>query len=328
VIVVTGAAGFIGSNVVADLEVAGRRQIAVVDWFGTGEKWRNIAKRSIAAFVDPMTVFHFLKTHASEIESIIHMGAISATTEKDVDRLVALNIQYSVSLWDWCAEAQVPFIYASSAATYGGEEFKFEDNNDPVALAALRPLNGYGWSKKAVDDIFASRAAQGQPTPPQWVGLKFFNVFGPNEYHKDDMRSVAVKLFDRIQSGGHIELFKSYRPDVADGNQKRDFIYVKDCTRTILWFLEHPNVSGIFNLGTGTARSFLDIAQTLITKLDKSIDIEFIDMPEALRSRYQYFTEADMTKLKSVGMKFDFLALENAVEDYLQSYLLREDRYR
>jgi ADP-L-glycero-D-manno-heptose 6-epimerase len=153
-------------------------------------------------------------------------------------------------------------------------------------------------------------------------------VFGPNEYHKDDMRSVAVKLFDRIQSGGHIELFKSYRPDVADGNQKRDFIYVKDCTRTILWFLEHPNVSGIFNLGTGTARSFLDIAQTLITKLDKSIDIEFIDMPEALRSRYQYFTEADMTKLKSVGMKFDFLALENAVEDYLQSYLLREDRYR
>ncbi|WP_020176025.1 ADP-glyceromanno-heptose 6-epimerase [Methyloferula stellata] len=327
-IIVTGAAGFIGSNIVADLEAAGKGPIAVADWFGTGEKWRNLAKRSIAAFIEPEKTLEFLDANRSAIEAIIHMGAISATTERDVDRLATLNIRYSVALWDWCAEAQVPFIYASSAATYGGKESEFFDRDDPASLKALRPLNAYGWSKKAVDDIFANRVAAGAPQPPQWVGLKFFNVFGPNEYHKDDMRSVVVKLFDTVQAGEHLRLFKSYRANIADGDQRRDFVYVKDCTRAVLWFLENPNVSGIFNLGAGTARSFLDIAQVLLARLNKRVDIEFIEMPELIRDRYQYFTEADMTKARSVGMKFEFLTLEKAIEDYLECHLLQEDRYR
>ena len=305
-----------------------KAEVAVVDWFGIGEKWRNLAKRSIAAFVDPEKVIEFLTANASTIQAIIHMGAISSTTERDVDRLVMLNIRYCVALWDWCAKAQVPFIYASSAATYGAKESGFEDGDDPVALAALRPLNGYGWSKKAVDDIFVSRVATGLPKPPQWVGLKFFNVFGPNEYHKGDMRSVVVKLFETVRAGEHIRLFKSYRPNINHGDQRRDFIYVKDCTRAILWFLENPSISGIYNLGTGSARSFLDIAHALLSRLNKSVDIEFIDMPDGLRERYQYFTEADMTKIKSVGMSFEFTTLEKGIEDYLESYLLKEDRYR
>ncbi len=327
-IVVTGAAGFIGSNIVADLEAAGKGELVAVDWFGTGEKWRNLAKRRIAAFVEPMAILDFLRANASEVEAVIHMGAISSTTETDVDKLADLNIRYSVSLWDWCAEAQVPFIYASSAATYGGMESGFHDKDDPASLGALRPLNGYGWSKKAVDDIFAGRVAAGRLKPPQWVGLKFFNVFGPNEYHKDDMRSVVVKLFDTIEAGEPIRLFKSYRPDVKHGDQRRDFIYVKDCTRVILWLLENPAVSGIFNLGTGTARSFLDIANGVLAHVNRRIDIEFIEMPEWLRPRYQYFTQADMNKLKATGMNFEFMPLEDAISDYVQSYLMRDDRYR
>ncbi len=327
-IVVTGAAGFIGSNIVADLEGAGKGPVAVVDWFGTGEKWRNLTKRSVAAFVEPEKILDFLDTNPSGVKAVIHMGAISATTERDVDKLAALNIRYSVALWDWCAKTQVPFIYASSAATYGGKESGFFDRDDPASLQALRPLNAYGWSKKAVDDIFAGRVAVGLPKPPQWVGLKFFNVFGPNEYHKDDMRSVIVKLFDTVQAGEHLRLFKSYRANIAHGDQRRDFVYVKDCTRAVLWFLENPNISGIFNLGTGVARSFLDIAQVLLARLNKRVDIEFIDMPELIRDRYQYFTEADMAKARSLGMKFEFLTLEKAIEDYLECHLLQEDRYR
>jgi ADP-L-glycero-D-manno-heptose 6-epimerase len=327
-IVVTGGAGFIGSNIIADLEAAGKEPIAIVDWFGTGDKWRNVAKRSIAAFVEPETIIAFLDANRASITAVIHMGAISATTERDVDRLAALNIRFSIALWDWCAEAQIPFIYASSAATYGAKESGFADDDDPASLAALRPMNAYGWSKKAIDEIFASRVAAGQLKPPQWVGLKFFNVFGPNEYHKDGMRSVVVKLFDTIRAGEHIRLFKSYRADIEHGDQRRDFVYVKDCSRVILWFLENPGVSGIFNLGTGTARSFLDIARTLLARLNKEADIEFIEMPELIRGRYQYFTEADMAKARAAGMKIEFLTLEKAIEDYLECHLLHEDRYR
>ncbi len=327
-IVVTGGAGFIGSNIIADLEAAGKGPVAVVDWFGTGEKWRNVAKRSIAAFVEPETIIAFLGANRSSIETIIHMGAISGTTERDVDRLATLNIRFSVALWNWCAEAQVPFIYASSAATYGGKESGFGDQDDPASLAALRPLNAYGWSKKATDDIFARRIAEGQPKPPQWVGLKFFNVFGPNEYHKDDMRSIVVKLFDTVQAGEPVRLFKSCRPNIMHGEQRRDFVYVKDCTRAILWFLDNPKVSGIFNLGTGTARSFLDVAQAVLARLDKRAEIEFIEMPGLIRDRYQYFTEADMAKARAAGMTFAFSTLENAIEDYLECHLLQGDRYR
>ncbi len=327
-IVVTGAAGFIGSNIVADLEAAGRGPIAVADWFGTADQWRNLAKRTIMAFVDPEQIIAFLEANAHSIKAVIHMGAISSTTERDVDLLVTFNIRSSVSLWDWCAKARVPFIYASSAATYGAMEAGFKDNEDPASLAALRPLNAYGWSKKAVDEIFAGRIAAGDPAPPQWVGLKFFNVFGPNEYHKGEMRSVVAKLFETVQAGRPIRLFKSYRADIPNGQQRRDFVYVKDCSHIVLWLLDHPEVSGIFNLGTGTTRSFLDIARTLLTCLGKPMDVEFIDMPEELRAQYQYVTQADMTKLRSAGLKLAFGTLEVSIEDYLGRHLLKNDRYR
>lgn len=327
-IVVTGAAGFIGSNIVADLEARGRGPIAVVDWFGVDERWRNLAARTLDLFVVPENIEVFLTAHTSEIEAIIHMGAISATTERDVDKLVANNINFTVKLWDWCAQAQVPFIYASSAATYGGIESGFADDESLEAMKALAPLNAYGWSKKATDIIFARRIAQGKPHPPQWVGLKFFNVYGPNEYHKVDMMSVACKMFDQIMRGERVQLFKSHRPGIADGEQRRDFVYVKDCTRVILWVLDNPGVSGIFNVGSGLARSFLDIVNVYTKVINLPVDVEFIDMPETIRDRYQYFTQANMTKLRGRGMDAPFMTLEDGITDYATVYLAREDRYR
>jgi len=328
VIVVTGAAGFIGSNIVADLEEQGAGPIVVVDWFGTDERWRNLAKRKINAFVRPEDLAAWLDANAGDVTTVIHMGAISATTERDVDKLVENNINFTVRLWDWCALHQVPFVYASSAATYGGIETGFTDADDLAALMKLRPLNAYGWSKQATDVIFARRIADGKPTPPQWAGLKFFNVYGPNEYHKDDQMSVACKLFSQIRAGGTVRLFKSYRDGIADGEQRRDFVYVKDCTRAVTWLLENPKTSGIFNVGSGAARSFLDIAKALGRVMNAEAKVEFIDMPEAIRDRYQYFTQADMTKLQQAGLNAPFASLEDGVGDYVAQYMAREDQYR
>lgn len=327
-IIVTGAGGFIGSNIVADLEARGQGPIAVVDWFGHDERWRNLAKRDIAAFIRPEQLQDWLARSAAPIDAIIHMGAISATTETDVDRLVENNINFTIGLWDWCATHGVPFIYASSAATYGGIEHGFDDDDSLAAMRALRPLNAYGWSKKATDIIIARKIAAGEPAPPQWAGLKFFNVYGPNEYHKGDMMSVACKLYDRVIAGDTLKLFKSYRPDIADGDQRRDFVYVKDCTRAIMWLLDNPGTSGIFNIGSGEARSFLDIAKALGRVVNRPIDVEFIEMPEAIRDRYQYFTQAEMGKLRSAGMTAPFSSLEDGIADYVREHLACEDRFR
>lgn len=327
-IVVTGAAGFIGSNIVAGLEARGQGPIVVVDWFGEDERWRNLAKRKIDAFVRPEEIDAWLAAHAGEVTAIVHMGAISATTERDVDRLVANNINFTVNLWDWCVEHQVPFVYASSAATYGGIETGFADDDSLEAMSALQPLNAYGWSKKATDIIFARRIAEGKPTPPQWAGLKFFNVYGPNEYHKGDMMSVACKLYDQVMRGEQVRLFKSYRDGIADGDQRRDFVYVKDCVASILWLLDNPSNSGIFNIGSGEARSFLDIAKALARVVNRPVDVEFIEMPEAIRDRYQYFAEAEMGKLRGAGMTAPFATLEEGVADYVAEHLAREERYR
>ncbi|CUX36981.1 ADP-glyceromanno-heptose 6-epimerase [Agrobacterium fabrum] len=326
--IVTGAAGFIGSNIVADLEAAGLGPITIVDWFGRGDKWRNLAKRNIAAYVTPEGLPDYLRSIKVDVKAVIHMGAISATTEADVDRLIELNINYSVMLWDWCAERGVPFIYASSAATYGGIEEGFDDDEAASARAALAPLNAYGWSKKTTDDIFIERVARGENAPPQWAGLKFFNVYGPNEYHKDDMRSVACKLFDVVQATNEVSLFKSYRPDIEHGEQRRDFVYVKDCTSFILWLLNNQKYSGIFNCGSGKARSFADIVHVMGDLLGKKLNINFIEMPEAIRGKYQYFTEANMSKVASIGYNGPQSSLEEGLDDYINSYLSREDRYR
>lgn len=327
-IIVTGAAGFIGSNIVAALEGAGYQDIVVCDWMGDGDKWRNLAKRQVAAFVPPEDLLYFMDGHSEVIRGVIHMGAISATTERNVDALVRNNITTSVDLWDWCALNNVPFIYASSAATYGDGADNFDDDDSPEALSKLKPLNAYGWSKKATDDIFSTRASRGELTPVQWVGLKFFNVYGPNEYHKDSMRSVACKLCEDLQENKPIKLFKSYHENFADGQQLRDFVYVKDCTNVILWFLQNPHVSGIFNLGSGKARSFEDVAKSVMQAMNLEAPIEFIDMPEFIRARYQYFTEANMLKLKEVGCDVAFHSLEDGIRDYIQNYLMQDDRYR
>ena len=326
-IIVTGAAGFIGSNIVADLQEAKRGPIVVIDWFGNENKWRNLSKHQISAFVTPEKTLEFLKANTSKIECVIHMGAISSTTEKNVDLLVEHNINYSIMLWDWCTQYKVPFIYASSAATYGADENLLKDDDSLEALRELQPLNPYGWSKKATDLIFAQRVAQGM-TPPQWVGLKFFNVYGPNEYHKGDMRSVITKFYDDIQIWGAVKLFKSDRPDIEDGQQQRDFVYVKDCSQAVLWFMEHNSTSGIFNIGTGNSRTFLDLVKAMEKTIGKPVEITFKDMPEELKTRYQYRTQADMSKARSAGLNVGFRSLEAGITDYLENYLSTSDIYR
>lgn len=326
--IVTGAAGFIGSNIVADLEANGMGPITAVDWFGTGNKWRNLSKRNIAAYVQPEMLPQYLASLKAPVRAVIHMGAISSTTEADVDRLVELNINYSVMLWDWCAEHGVPFFYASSAATYGSLEHDLEDDESAKARASLHPLNAYGWSKKATDDIFMERVARGEKAPPQWVGLKFFNVYGPNEYHKDDMRSVVCKIYETLQTTNVVKLFKSYRQNVEDGQQRRDFVYVKDCTSLLLWFLANPQFSGIYNSGSGKARSFIDIVDVMSHVIGKKLEIEFIDMPEAIREKYQYFTEARMDKAMSTGYNGQLHSLEEEIRDYVEAYLRCDDQYR
>ncbi|MDB5409664.1 MAG: hldD [Rhodospirillales bacterium] len=326
--IVTGGAGFIGSNLVAALEERGRHDVVVCDRLGHGDKWRNLGKRELAAFVAPEALDQFLADHAGEIEVIFHMGAISATTEPDADLIVATNFTLTMQLWDWCAAQQVPFIYASSAATYGGGEAGFDDDESSEALARLRPLNAYGWSKHLVDRRIARLVAEGAPCPPRWVGLKFFNVYGPNEGHKGEMMSLVAKLVPAAQRGEDARLFRSHNPAYPDGGQLRDFIYVRDCVAAMLWLLDHDEVSGLFNLGTGTARSFADLAAATFRALGREPAFTFVDTPVAIRDKYQYFTQASMTRLREAGYDRAFTSLEDGVTDYVRNYLAAADQYR
>jgi ADP-L-glycero-D-manno-heptose 6-epimerase len=327
-ILVTGGAGFIGSNIVATLAGRGER-VVVCDNFGSGDKWRNLAKHEIADLVHPDRVVDWFEQCHDRIRAVVHMGAISSTMETDIDRLAEQNVRATLALLRLAIARDKQFVYASSAATYGDGTAGFEDDCRPEALARLRPLNGYGWSKHLVDRAIARKAALGEPLPPQWVGLKFFNVYGPNEYHKGGMRSVAMQLHEAARTTGRLRLFKSHRPDYADGAQLRDFIYVRDCADVVLWLLDHPHVSGLYNLGTGRARSFLDLAHTVAKALPgKKLDIEFFDMPEALRASYQSRTEAPMARLRAAGYDRPFTALEDGVADYIANYLEAPDPYR
>ena len=327
-ILVTGAAGFIGSNLVADLETAGLGPLAVCDSFGMEEKWRNLAKREIAAFVRPRDLREWLR-ETPGVKAVLHMGAISSTTERDADLLVETNIQLTVDLWDICAARGIPYVYASSAAAYGGLETGLVDSEDPADIARLLPLNAYGWSKAATDRLLMRRVAEGRKAPPQWVGLRFFNVYGPNEYHKGSMKSVVAHFFGHVRDGRDVPLFRSDRAAVADGEQKRDFVYVKDCTAAILWFLANPDVSGIFNIGTGTARSFNDLIRAVGAALGTEARIGYVDMPEVLKARYQYFTRAEMGKLAAAGRGPEhFRSVEAGVRDYVLAHLATDDPYR
>ncbi|MDB6083066.1 MAG: hldD [Gammaproteobacteria bacterium] len=325
-IIVTGATGFIGSNLVADLNAAGRSDIIIVDDLGTQSKWKNIAKRRFQDIVLPSELDGLLANLAGG-DAVYHMGANSSTTATNGDAILLSNFRASKSLWEWCARTRTPFIYASSAATYGDGSNGFEDAEELDALDALRPLNLYGWSKHAFDKWAVAQSRLGG-APPQWCGLKFFNVYGPNENHKGDMRSLICKTTAVVSGGDTVRLFKSYRSDFADGQQLRDFVYVKDCTQVMLWLAGRPQVTGIFNLGTGRARSFVDLVRAIGAALNRSVDIEFVDMPEAIRANYQYFTEARMSKLAHAGYEHPFFTLEAGVADYVQRYLAQPDIYR
>jgi ADP-L-glycero-D-manno-heptose 6-epimerase len=316
-IIVTGGAGFIGSNIVLDLARAGLR-VVVCDLFRSGEKWRNIAAAWLYDIVHPNDLPEWLARHGDKVAAIVHMAAISSTTEKDVDKFVATNIRLTLDLWNWCAANAVRLIYASSAATYGDGSAGFSDEQSPAALAALHPLNAYGWSKHVVDRRVVDDVTRGHATPRQWAGLKFFNVYGPNETHKGVMQSLVSKIFPTVKAGETVTLFKSHNPRYPDGGQQRDFIYVKDCVAVVNWLLGHPETSGLFNVGTGTARSFLDLVRAVCAAAGSTPNIQFIDTPDELRSQYQYFTRADMTKLRRAGFEASFYSLEDGVRDYLE----------
>ncbi|MEM8586564.1 MAG: ADP-glyceromanno-heptose 6-epimerase [Pseudomonadota bacterium] len=327
-IVVTGGAGFIGSNLVAALEERGETEIVVCDRLGQEDKWRNIAKRELADLIPPDALLDWLGAHGSSVEAIFHMGAVSATTERDADLIARQNIRLPIDLWNHCAATGTRLIYASSAATYGDGSVGFDDDASIEGLAKLRPLNAYGWSKHVFDRRVARLVAEDQPTPPQWAGLKFFNVYGPNEYNKDDMRSVVNKLTPQVQAGEPAKLFRSYHPDYPDGGQQRDFIWVGDCVDVMLWLYDQPQVSGLYNVGTGQARSWRDLAEAVFAALGKTPVIEFVDMPEGLREKYQNFTQAEMAKLRAAGYDRPFTALEDGVRRYVQDYLTQPDPYR
>lgn len=323
--VVTGGAGFLGSNLLAALE--GRGEIVAVDRLGSDERWRNLAKRELADLVRPADLFEFLESAHGRLEAIFHLGAISATTERDVDAIVANNLRLTLDLVSWCARRGVRLIYASSAATYGDGAAGFDDDGTPAGLARLHPLNAYGWSKHAVDRRVARLRAEHGALPPQCAGLKFFNVYGPNEYHKGGQRSVVHQVFERVRGGAAARLFRSHRPDVPDGGQRRDFVWVGDCVAAMTWLLDNPRASGLFNVGSGTARSFLDLAHAVFGALDQEPRIEWTDTPADIRDRYQYFTEARMERLRAAGFAAPPTPLEEGVRRYVRDYLLRDDPY-
>lgn len=326
-IIVTGGAGFIGSVICAQLQMQNFKDIVVVDWLGNDDKWKNIAKRELHSIITPEEIEPFINKYVNKIDAIVHMGAISTTTEKDVDLINKSNFELTSKLWDWCAENNKRFIYASSAATYGSGEQGFSDNDDIEHLNSLRPLNPYGWSKAVFDRKVARMLLNNDKKPVQYVGLKFFNVYGPNEYHKGGQKSVIAHIFPGVKAGKFARLFKSYNPKYKDGEQLRDFVWVGDVADIVIWFLKNPDKNGLFNVGTGKARSFNDLAAATFKALNLAPKIEYIEMPEELRSKYQYYTQADMDKLYSIGYPKPMTSLEDGVKQYVQDFLDKEDMY-
>ncbi len=317
-IIITGGAGFIGSAMVWELNQQGYRDIVVVDNLASTNKWRNLVGLAYHRYIQKDKFLDLLNTRYMEgrIEAVIHLGACSATTVVDCDYLMRNNLEYSKAMCRFAQERNARFIYASSAATYGDGSRGFDDSDE--AMEGLHPLNMYGYSKHLFDLWL-----KGDGLLNKMAGLKFFNVFGPNEYHKDDMRSVICKAFTQIRQTGKLKLFKSNRKEYADGEQRRDFVYIKDCVKVIDWLIKNPTVGGIFNVGTGQARTWNELAQGVFAAMGREPQIEYIDMPDSLRGKYQYYTCADLTKLASRGCDVDFRSLEDGVMDYVQNYLMQ-----
>lgn len=321
-IVVTGAAGFIGSCLVAGLNEAGYNDLVLVDDFTKVDKQLNYSHKRYSLLVHRDDFFTWLDQEQASVQYIFHLGARTDTTEFDVSIHTRLNLDYSKRMWQACVRYGIPLVYASSAATYGDGTLGFNDE-DLSILPDLKPLNPYGDSKQAFD-LWA--LAQ-EKKPYQWVGLKFFNVYGPNEYHKGRMASVIFHAYNQISTSKSMKLFRSHRPDYADGGQLRDFIYVKDVVQLCLWLMHHRKVTGLFNLGTGEARSFKDLAHGVFKAMDVPISIEFIDTPLDIRDKYQYFTQATMEKLKNAGYRHPFTKLEAGIQDYVSNYLKNSKYY-
>jgi ADP-L-glycero-D-manno-heptose 6-epimerase len=324
---VTGGVGFIGSNLVAALAERGA-DVTVCDWLGRDARWRNLAKHEIAGLVSPEQLPEWLDSDGGRLDAVLHMGAISATDELDVELIATRNVRASLELLQWCTRTATRFIYASSAATYGDGSAGFDDEFSPAALARLQPRSAYGWSKHVVDRRIARLAERREALPPQWLGLKFFNVYGPNEYHKGSMMSLIAKSYQAVRRGEPVRLFRSHRTGYADGGQQRDFIHVRDCVEVILWMLDHPDTCGVFNLGTGRARTWLELAHALFAAVGRDPVIDFVSMPTELADHYQYFTEARIGRLRAAGYDRAFLPLELGIRDYVQTYLSAPDPYR
>lgn len=327
-IAVTGAAGFIGSNLLAILEANGIGEIVAIDTIDSDEKRNNVNNRTGVTWISPSNALSALDQYGDGISAVIHLGAETSTISTDRAKVFAVNVDYSKALWDWCAASQTPFLYASSASVYGDGSLGFIDDPTPRKMALLKPLNIYGESKLAFDQYVVESIAAGQASPPQWAGLRFFNVFGPNEFHKGTQASVVSQMHPTAAAGKAYSLFKSHRDDFADGEQKRDFVFVDDCISVILWLLDTPSVSGIFNVGTGRARTFLDLAAAVYDATGHPLNLSWRDTPDSLRQHYQYFTQADTAHLRASGYTSPFTSLEDGVSRTIKEFLGQPDPYR
>jgi ADP-L-glycero-D-manno-heptose 6-epimerase len=316
-IVVTGGAGFIGSALIAELNQRGETDILVVDELGTSSSWKNLRALRFSEYMEKADFLEMvIEGHVpAGIDTVFHLGACSSTTEMDMSFLVQNNFEYTKWLASWCVSSNVRFVYASSAATYGAGEHGFQDDESQIEV--LRPLNPYGYSKQMAD-LWVRRSG----FTDKIAGLKYFNVFGPNEYHKGDMRSYVLKAFEQIQATGQVKLFKSGDPNYADGEYVRDFIYVKDAVAMTLFFMDHPEVNGLFNIGTGLARTWNDYVKAIFAAMGQTPRIEFVDMPDSIRHQYQYYTQATVDKIRQAGYVVEMTSLEDAVQDYVQNYLV------
>ncbi len=327
-IIVTGGAGFIGSNIVAGLENNGYKDIVIIDSLNQdNNKWQNISKRMISEIILPEDTFEFLDNCEDKIEAIIHLGAINSYIECPPDDIVNTNFGLSLDLWDWCVENKVRFIYASSADTYGNGEHGFEDKFSSAELAKLKQLTPYAWSKHLFDRKICSLVEEGRPTPPQYVGLKLFDVYGPNEYHKGRHKSIVAQAFPFAKDDKYFSLFRSHNLKYENGKQIHDFIWVGDVVDVVLWALQNKKINGLFNLGSGDARSFYDLVANVYKALGKEPKIDFVDMPENLRGQYQYLCTANIEKLREAGYNKPMTSIEQGIYKYVTEFLNTEDNY-
>ncbi len=324
---VTGGSGFIGSNLAAEFSDA-NEEVVVCDWFGCDNKWKNLSGSNLCDIINPEDSLEWLCDNRERVEAIIHMGAISSTTETDVDFILKQNFSYSKALWRFSALNKKSFIYASSASTYGDGSRGFDDSDDLVYLNSLRPLNPYGWSKHLFDCWAVKQATKYGFAPPKWAGLKFFNVYGPNEYHKGTMRSMVAKNFENVFTGQNVQLFRSKNPDYLDGDQMRDFVYVKDCVSVISWLIKNRFQPGLYNVASGESRSWNDLINTMGAALGVKVKIEYVDMPHELEKHYQYYTFGSVKKLMNTGFDKKLLSIEDGVSDFLMNYMSKEWIYR